>query len=59
VRVKPAATPEKIGQAVRMILETPEYRERARRLGQQIVRDAHQSPAVTVLESLARKARAS
>jgi MGT family glycosyltransferase len=59
VRVKPAATPEKIGQAVRMILETPEYRERARRLGQQIVRDAHQSPAVTVLESLTRKARAS
>jgi MGT family glycosyltransferase len=59
VRVKPAATAEKIGQAVRTILETPEYRERARRLGQQIVRDAHQSPAVTVLESLARKARAS
>jgi len=59
VRLKPAATVDTIRHAVRTVLDTPGYRERARRLGEQIVRDAHESPAVTVLESLTRKAKAS
>jgi MGT family glycosyltransferase len=59
VRLSRDATPDAIRQAIRATLETPRYRERARALGEQIVRDAAESPAVRVLEELTRKAKAS
>jgi MGT family glycosyltransferase len=59
LRLSPAAASSKIRDAIRTAIETPGYRERARALGEQIVRDARESPAVRVLEELTRKAKAS
>ena len=59
VRLKPSAPPTQVREAVRSVIETPDYRERARALGAQVVRDARESPAVRVLEELTRKAKAS
>ena len=59
VRLNPTAPAETIQQAVRTVLEAPRYREHARALGEQIVRDARESPAVRVLEELTRRAKAS
>jgi MGT family glycosyltransferase len=59
VRLAPAAPAAKIRDAVRSVIQTPGYRQRARTLGEQIVRDARESPAVRVLEDLTSKAKAS
>jgi UDP:flavonoid glycosyltransferase YjiC (YdhE family) len=59
VRVSRDASPDAIRQAIRTTIETPRYREQARALGEQIVRDAAESPAVRVLEELTREAKAS
>jgi MGT family glycosyltransferase len=53
VRLNAAAAPEKIRRAVKEILTAPGYRERARALGEQIVRDAKGSRAVALLEHVA------
>ncbi len=53
VRMNPGAAPVKIRRAVSDILAAPRYRERARALGPQIVRDAEGSPAVHLLERVA------
>jgi MGT family glycosyltransferase len=53
VRLNAGAAPEKIRQAVKEILAAPRYRERARALGEQIVRDARGSRAVALLEHVA------
>jgi len=58
-RLRPADAPAKIRDAIRSVIDTPGYRERARALGEQIVRDARESPAVRVLEELTREAKAS
>ena len=59
IRLKPVDGATKIREAVRAVIETPQYRERARALGTRIVRDSRESPAVRVLEQLTRKAKAS
>jgi MGT family glycosyltransferase len=59
VRLRPADPAAKIRDAVRAVIETPQYRERARALGERIVRDSRESPAVRVLEGLTRNAKAS
>ena len=53
VRLSAAAATEKIRTAVNEVLKVPRYRDRARALGEQIVRDARASRAVPVLEQLA------
>ncbi len=53
VRVKPSATPDRIRAAVRGLLESARYRERARALGARIAADARASRAVPVLEEIA------
>jgi len=53
VRISPAATAEKIARAVRGVLESNQYRDRARSLGQRLVNDARESRAVPVLEEVA------
>jgi MGT family glycosyltransferase len=56
VRLTPKASAEKIHHAVRQLLTQPQYRERARRLGELIVADARQSKAVPELERVAARA---
>ena len=56
LRLTPGASAEKIRQAVRQVLAQPQYRERARRLGQSIVADARDSKAVPELERVATRA---
>ena len=56
VRLTPKASAEKIRDAVRQVLTQPQYRERARRLGESIVADARQSKAVPELERVAAQA---
>jgi MGT family glycosyltransferase len=56
VRVAPAASSQKIQHAVRQVLESASYRERAQTLGERIVQDARQSRAVPVLEDVAAQA---
>jgi MGT family glycosyltransferase len=53
VRVKPTSPPPAIAQMVRRVLETGAYRERARALGDEIVKDAKNSRAVPTLEAIA------
>jgi len=53
VRLKPTAAAGRIREAVRRVLEQPEYRSRAQALGSQIARDARESCAVPVLEKIA------
>ena len=53
VRIKPTASSAAIATAVRTVLHEPRYRERARAVGALIVRDARDSKAVPVLESIA------
>jgi MGT family glycosyltransferase len=53
VRLAPSASPQKIRDAIRLVLERSSYRERARTLGERIVRDARASTAVPVLEEVA------
>ena len=53
VWLKPTDAAPKIAQAVRDVLGQPRYRERARALGEKIVRDARDSRAVSVLEAIA------
>jgi len=53
VRLSPAASADRIGAAVRQVLDDPRYRERARRLSENIVRDARSSRAVPELERVA------
>jgi UDP:flavonoid glycosyltransferase YjiC (YdhE family) len=53
VRVKPTASAPKIRQAVREVLTSWRYRDRARRLGAAIATDARDSRAVAVLEMVA------
>jgi MGT family glycosyltransferase len=59
VRLSPSAAPDRISQAISTTLNTSAYRDRARELGEQLVRDARESPAVRVLEELTRQAKAS
>ncbi len=59
VRLRPTADATRIREAIRTVLETPGYRERARALGAQIVNDARQSRAVHLLEELTTKSKAS
>lgn len=56
VRLTPKASAEKIRHAVRQVLTQPQYRERARHLGESIVADARQSRAVPELERVAARA---
>ena len=56
VRLTPKASAEKIRHAVRQVLTQPQYRERARHLGESIVADARQSKAVPELERVAARA---
>jgi len=58
VRLNAAAAPSRIRAAVSDVLGAPRYRQRARALGEQIVRDAHASPAVQLLERVAASAAA-
>jgi MGT family glycosyltransferase len=53
VRIKPTAASPAIAQAVRRVLETSSYAERARTLGVQIRQDAQNSRAVPLLEAIA------
>jgi len=53
VRVSAGAAPGKIRHAIEEILADSHYRERARTLGEQIVRDARDSRAVALLERVA------
>jgi len=53
VRIGPTASASKIRQAVREVLASPVYRDSARRLGEEIAKDARDSRAVHVLESVA------
>lgn len=53
VRLAPSASPEKIRTAVGQVLESPTFREKARVLGNLIVRDARDSRAVSILEDVA------
>jgi UDP:flavonoid glycosyltransferase YjiC (YdhE family) len=56
VRVKPTASATKIRHAVRDVLESSGYRDGARRLGEEIAKDARDSRAVPVLEAVANRA---
>jgi MGT family glycosyltransferase len=56
VRLTPKASAEKIRHAVRQVLTQPQYRERARHLGESIAADARQSKAVPELERIAARA---
>ena len=53
VRIGPTASASKIRQALREVLASPVYRDSARRLGEEIAKDARDSRAVHVLESMA------
>lgn len=53
VRLPKTATPQRIAAAVRRVVDEPTFRETARRLGEQIGRDAAEQRAVTELEGLA------
>jgi UDP:flavonoid glycosyltransferase YjiC (YdhE family) len=57
VRLAPTAAPEKIRDAVRTVIGTPAFRERAMALGNQIVQEARSSRAVPVLEEAALMSR--
>jgi MGT family glycosyltransferase len=52
-RIDASASPTKIREAVRLLLESPRYRARARRLGERVVEDARRSRAVPLLEEVA------
>jgi len=58
VRVKPSAAPDAIRRALRDVLASPRYRERAQTLGDAILRDARGSRAVPVLEEVAARSAA-
>src|SRR5690606_21013722 len=53
LRLPKTASPQRIAAAVQRVIEEPTYREAARRLGEQIKRDAAEQRAVTELEGLA------
>jgi len=53
IRIRPTATSAAIARAVRRVLETTTYAERARALSVQILQDAKNSRAVPVLEGIA------
>ena len=53
VRLSPSAAPARIREAVSQVVSSPAFRERARAIGNQIVRDARGSRAVSVLEEVA------
>jgi len=53
LRLSPGAAPEKIRAAVTQVLESPQFRQRARTIGNHITKDARESRAVAVLEEVA------
>jgi MGT family glycosyltransferase len=53
LRLSPKAATEKIRTVVEQLLHDPTYMQRAHELGQQITRDAMESPAVEILENVA------
>ena len=53
VRIGAGAAAPKIADAVTAVLEQPSYRERARALGDQILRDARSSRLIELLEAMA------
>ncbi len=53
LRLSPKAARAKIRDAVEQLLHDPTYKQRAQELGQQITRDAMESPAVDILEDVA------
>ena len=53
VRLSAGAASQKIAGAVTTVLTQPSYRERARALGERIVRDARNSRLIEVLEAIA------
>lgn len=55
VRLRPTASAAEIRQAVRGVMASPCYRDSARRLGGEIVKDARDSRAVPVLEAVANR----
>lgn len=57
VRVKPTGSAATIREAIRKVLASPAYRQRAGALGEQVVADARQSRAVPMLEKIAAQRR--
>ena len=55
VRLRPTASAAEIRQAVRGVMASPRYRDSARRLGREIVKDARDSRTVPVLEAVANR----
>ena len=53
VQLKPSAAAQAIREAIRTVLDRPAYRERARTLGREILKDARESRAVAILEEIA------
>jgi MGT family glycosyltransferase len=54
-RLNPSASAATIRRALRDVLQSSGYRERARRLGEIVVKDARDSRAVSVLEAIANR----
>ena len=59
VRVSPRASAERVRAAIRAVIDSPRYRQRAGALGAQIVEDARQSLTVPILEEIAVRTPAS
>jgi MGT family glycosyltransferase len=57
LRLSLSAAPRRIQKAVRTLVEQPDYRHRARALGERIAQDARYSRAVPLLEEVAEHAR--
>jgi MGT family glycosyltransferase len=53
VRVKPTDPPATIRDAIRKVLASPSYRQRAAAIGERIVEDARRSRAIPILEEIA------
>jgi UDP:flavonoid glycosyltransferase YjiC (YdhE family) len=57
LRLRPSASPGRIAAAVRRLLAEPSFREGARRLGEQLRRDADGSTLVAEIEAVAGRSR--
>ncbi len=53
VRLKPSDSADAIRKSVGEVLDSPKYRESARKLGQQIAEDAQNSQVLDILEHVA------
>jgi len=53
LRLKPTASEIQIREAVRRIIASPQFREKAQALGRTVTEDAQNSPAIDILEHVA------